>query len=439
MSENCQMIVFSNKAYNAIIRESFDKDPVETGGILLGHILDNGVWVVMEVLPPGINSIFRPAYFEYDEEFVNYLAQSVANQYKNPLDLLGLWHRHPGSMDFFSSTDDGTNATFASLNSSGAISGLVNIDPQFRLTMYHLDHCQSPVVTRPRYERIPIEVGDDIIPDEFFVLKYYDGDESCLNPYVDQRSSHRHFPGQGPSRSRIEYDPEYEPQNQSDYFSVKPRFLTAENSFENLLISATRFVIRNKKPFLVIILVLLCCVSMKPLISSMKETSKHAIEWVKDKTKKSPNIKYFEIRVNESIPLSSYRPNISGDEKYTWVSSGNSVEIKKDTAIGIQIGETDLSIVRGNESKVAVHIKVLPPEIHFNKKIIELSVGAKDTLSITPLSNRIEWICSDDTIASIDDNGVVSALSVGECSIKCKANGIESDSNCKVRVIESAK
>lgn len=43
MSNNCQLVVFSNKAYNAIIRESFAKDPVETGGILLGHILDNGI------------------------------------------------------------------------------------------------------------------------------------------------------------------------------------------------------------------------------------------------------------------------------------------------------------------------------------------------------------------------------------------------------------
>ena len=59
MSDNCQLVVFSNKAYNAIIIESFDKDPVETGGILLGHVLDNGVWIVMEVLPAGINSIFQ--------------------------------------------------------------------------------------------------------------------------------------------------------------------------------------------------------------------------------------------------------------------------------------------------------------------------------------------------------------------------------------------
>ena len=187
MSNRCQMVVFSNKAYNAIIRESFDKDPVETGGILLGHILNNGVWIVMEVLPPGIKCIFERAYFEYDDAFVNYLAQSVANQYKIPLELLGLWHRHPGSMDVFSSTDDGTNTTFALQNPNGVISGLVNIDPRFRLTMYHMDNPREVgLYTRPNYERIDVEVGDDIIPEEYFELKYYDGEGSNLNPFVER-------------------------------------------------------------------------------------------------------------------------------------------------------------------------------------------------------------------------------------------------------------
>lgn len=187
MSKKCQLVVFSNKAYNAIIRESFDKDPVETGGILLGHILDNGVWIVMEVLPPGINSIFQYAYFEYDEEFVNYLAQSVANQYKLPLDLLGLWHRHPGSMDVFSSTDDGTNDTFARQNPAGVISGLVNIDPKFRVTMYHLEHHSQRIIGRPEYEVVDVEVGDDVIPGEYFELRYYDGDNSELHPTVTSK------------------------------------------------------------------------------------------------------------------------------------------------------------------------------------------------------------------------------------------------------------
>lgn len=162
---NCKCVVFSDRAYNDIVVETRKKNPLETGGILLGHILDNGIWVVMEVLPPGPDSIFQHAYFEYDERFVNYLAQSKATEYEQELNLLGLWHRHPGSMDTFSGTDDGTNRTFARLNQQGAISGLVNLDPKFRLTMYH--------VSNPfRYDKVAIEVGDDLIPEEYFKLKY---------------------------------------------------------------------------------------------------------------------------------------------------------------------------------------------------------------------------------------------------------------------------
>ncbi|MCM1451135.1 MAG: Mov34/MPN/PAD-1 family protein [Clostridium sp.] len=182
MSNKCETVIISDKAYNAIIRESFAKHPVETGGIFLGYILDNGLWVVMEMIPPGFNGVFQPSYFEYDQNFVNYLGTSVANQYKEPLQVLGLWHRHPGSMDYFSSIDDGTNSDFASKNPYGVISGLVNIDPAFRLTMYHLDHNDG---VRPRniaYSTVDVEVGDDLIPEKFFALRYIDADRRELNP-----------------------------------------------------------------------------------------------------------------------------------------------------------------------------------------------------------------------------------------------------------------
>lgn len=165
MSEQCNMIVFSDRAYNAIIDETFRKHPLETGGILLGHVLDNGAWIVMEVTPPGPNSVHQSAFFEYDEKFVNYLANSIASKYEIPLSMLGLWHRHPGSYDKFSSVDDGTNLKFAKLSKVGAISGLVNVDPDFRFKMWH--------VTDPlHYEVVNVEVGDDIIPEQYFALKH---------------------------------------------------------------------------------------------------------------------------------------------------------------------------------------------------------------------------------------------------------------------------
>lgn len=182
MSNKCDTVIISDKAYNAIIRESFAKHPVETGGILLGYILDNGLWVVMEMIPPGINGVFRTAYFEYDRDFVNYLGTSVANQYREPLQVLGLWHRHPGSMDFFSQTDDGTNSDFASKNPYGVISGLVNIDPSFRLTMYHLDHIDGMRPRNVAYSKVEVEVGDDLIPGKFFDLRYINSVSRELHP-----------------------------------------------------------------------------------------------------------------------------------------------------------------------------------------------------------------------------------------------------------------
>ena len=190
MNAQCSVVIFSNKAYNAIIQETFDKHPVETGGILLGHVVDDA-WVVMEVIPPGINSIFEYAYFEYDHKFVNYLADKVASKYKRPLTLLGLWHRHPGSMDVFSQTDDDTNRKFADLSDHGTISGLVNVDPDFRITMYHLDHEDRPLQTveRPQYTKVKIEVGDDIIPEHYFELKYCNSNKIELHPKPEDSKS----------------------------------------------------------------------------------------------------------------------------------------------------------------------------------------------------------------------------------------------------------
>lgn len=190
MSNKCETVIISDKAYNAIIRESFARHPVETGGILLGYILDNGLWVVMEMIPPGINGVFRTAYFEYDRDFVNYLGTSVANQYREPLQVLGLWHRHPGSMDFFSQTDDGTNSDFASKNPYGVISGLVNIDPSLRLTMYHLDHIEGPRPSNVAYTKVEVEVGDDLIPERFFALRYIDTAARELHPTPTDGNTH---------------------------------------------------------------------------------------------------------------------------------------------------------------------------------------------------------------------------------------------------------
>ncbi len=159
-------VVFSNRAYTAVLSETAEKIKTETGGLFLGIVKDN-IYYIIEAIDPGPKSIFEVAYFEYDQKYTQHLINKIANLYETKLELIGLWHRHPGSFDVFSSTDNGTNAKYASMRSCGAISALVNIDHNFRLTMYH--------VSQPcRYSKIKYSVGDELIPNEFLKLKPVD-------------------------------------------------------------------------------------------------------------------------------------------------------------------------------------------------------------------------------------------------------------------------
>ena len=156
-------VVFSERSFAAVLAETTEKIKTETGGLFLGIVQDD-TWYIIEAIDPGPKSIFEVAYFEYDQQYTQHLINKIANLYTHKMDLIGLWHRHPGSFDQFSSTDDGTNSKYASMRKEGAISALVNIDPEFRLTMYH--------VSQPcKYKKITYDVGDDLIPDELLCYK----------------------------------------------------------------------------------------------------------------------------------------------------------------------------------------------------------------------------------------------------------------------------
>jgi proteasome lid subunit RPN8/RPN11 len=199
MNPSDYKVIFTNRAYNAIIVEGERMSPKETGGILMGHFLDSGHWVVMEVLLPGPESQFQEYSFEYDEKYINYTAKGISSQYELCLQILGLWHRHPGGMDVFSGMDGKANSNFAARFPYGAISALVNFDPEFRLTMYHVlqqpvteipsdvtkrtsllnnifgksDLLQHQLIPTPQYTKIDFFVGDDLIPPALFSLRYY--------------------------------------------------------------------------------------------------------------------------------------------------------------------------------------------------------------------------------------------------------------------------
>lgn len=158
-------VVFSERAYIAVLAETLNKIETETGGVFLGKCIDD-VWYIVESIDPGPKSIFEVDYFEYDQKYVQHLINKKALLYNSKLELIGLWHRHPGTFDIFSKTDGGTNTQYAAMREEGAISMLVNLEPEFRFTIYHV---AQPCV----YKKIvDYDVGDKLFPVK--LLEYKD-------------------------------------------------------------------------------------------------------------------------------------------------------------------------------------------------------------------------------------------------------------------------
>lgn len=274
MQKICNTVVFSDKAYNAIISESFIWDPKETGGFLLGQVVDSGTWYVIEALPPGFNEgienrrvIHDLAYFEANVQFFNYLATVIASEYKMPLKLLGIWHRHPGSMDFFSGTDDVTNAYRASHSEYGSIiSGLVNIDPRFRLTMRHVnvDNNSCPI-----YNIVDVEVGTDLIPEEFLEKRYYEDITSDLHPLGPNRRLR-----DSNAFSTIHSADEIETISKTEGTNISSIKQTVSSSSSMPSISKWFESIKKKNLIILIIAVVCFLISLKPLGKNIERINK---------------------------------------------------------------------------------------------------------------------------------------------------------------------
>ena len=156
-------IIFSDRAYTAVVSEATEKRNTETGGVFLG-CYENETWYIIETIEPGPKAVFQETYFEYDQKYIERKINKTAKMYQAELTLIGIWHKHPGSFNKFSSTDDRTNSEYAKLCTDGAISVLVNIDPDFRTTPYH-------VAWPLEYTKITYKVGDDLIPEHLLLLK----------------------------------------------------------------------------------------------------------------------------------------------------------------------------------------------------------------------------------------------------------------------------
>ncbi len=140
-------------------------------------------------------------------------------------------------------------------------------------------------------------------------------------------------------------------------------------------------------------------------------------------------------------------PDNADNKTVTWSSSDEAVatvdENGKVTAVAV--GNVTITAKAGDktaECKVTISAKIIAVEsITFDESSLSLLVGDSKTLTATVSpenadNKTVTWSSSDEAIATVDENGKVTAVAAGTATIKASANdGSGMKAECEVTVI----
>lgn len=126
----------------------------------------------------------------------------------------------------------------------------------------------------------------------------------------------------------------------------------------------------------------------------------------------------------------------------TWTASGDAVSIGADgTLEAKESGKATVTAKTkdGKEAKCEVTVLPLIEEVGLPESI-ELEVGGKESEALEIAKKpengvgEITWQSSDEEVATVDENGTVTAVGKGECEVTASVNGVEAKAKVTVGV-----
>ena len=155
------------------------------------------------------------------------------------------------------------------------------------------------------------------------------------------------------------------------------------------------------------------------------------------------------LKASETITLiATILPENATDKSVEWSSSDESVATIDANGLvtAIAVGEAIITVTTVDGSNLTASCKVsvvptLAESITLDKTEINLEATETATLIVTVLpelttDKSVEWTSSDETVAIVDENGVVTAVAVGEAIITAAtADGSNLSATCKVTVV----
>ena len=139
-------------------------------------------------------------------------------------------------------------------------------------------------------------------------------------------------------------------------------------------------------------------------------------------------------------------PDNATDKTVEWSTSNSSVAtVSSGTVTAIKAGTTTITVKTKDGGKTAtcavtVNAKVIPvSDVTLNKTELTLTEGESETLTATvkpdnATDKTLSWSSSDATVASVDDNGKVTALKAGTATITVKTKDGGKTAACAVSV-----
>ena len=126
----------------------------------------------------------------------------------------------------------------------------------------------------------------------------------------------------------------------------------------------------------------------------------------------------------------------------TWTASGDAVSIGADgTLEAKESGKATVTAKTKDGKEASCEVTVLPliEEISLPESI-ELEVGGKESEALEIAKKpengvgEITWQSSDEEVATVDENGTVTAVGKGECEVTASVNGVEAKTKVTVGV-----
>jgi uncharacterized protein (TIGR02145 family) len=152
----------------------------------------------------------------------------------------------------------------------------------------------------------------------------------------------------------------------------------------------------------------------------------------------------FEVGATETL-IATFSPETATNQAVTWSSSDDTVaSVDADGLVTAgKVGSTTITVTTDDGAKTAdcaVTVKPIPVTgVTLNKSTLLLAAGATETLIATvapetATNQAVTWSSSDDTVASVDADGLVTAGKVGSATITVTTDDGAKTATCTVTI-----